>query len=381
ALSAIPLARLRLQQRAWFFALVNLANIFVNIVLVYLFLQFIPSWKNSGNKLFDWYAEQQVIIYFFGATLIASVLRYLMLVTDGWRRDRNSPRGYNFPLDFTGAGLRFFSLDQTQSPGLKKMLAYAAPLVIVATAGIVNTLVGPTLIRRIYSDDLAINEYWAGQYGAAMKLAVFLNLFIQAYNYAAEPFFFRSGGKDPRKVDRTIYADAARAFALLGSLAVAAILLLLPIAQQYLGEDLREGLGVLPILLVANLFLGLYYNFAIAYKLTDKTMLGGRIALIGSTILLLISILLMSKLGIYAPALGSLACFLIMCILAYRVSRKYFPVSYPIGRFALYFGLTAIIVYLGWQGKSLFLRFGLLLVLTASLLAIEAPWLRRILKR
>ncbi|MEL6275459.1 MAG: oligosaccharide flippase family protein, partial [Bacteroidota bacterium] len=76
ALSAIPLARLRLQQRAWFFALVNLANIFVNIVLVYLFLQFIPSWKNSGNKLFDWYAEQQVIIYFFGATLIASVLRY-----------------------------------------------------------------------------------------------------------------------------------------------------------------------------------------------------------------------------------------------------------------------------------------------------------------
>ncbi|MEL6277003.1 MAG: polysaccharide biosynthesis C-terminal domain-containing protein, partial [Bacteroidota bacterium] len=299
----------------------------------------------------------------------------------GWRRDRNSSRGDNFPLDFTGAGLRFFSLDQTQSPGLKKMLAYAAPLVIVATAGIVNTLVGPTLIRRIYSDDLAVNEYWAGQYGAAMKLAVFLNLFIQAYNYAAEPFFFRSGGKDPRKVDRTIYADAARAFALLGSLAVAAILLLLPIAQQYLGEDLREGLGVLPILLVANLLLGLYYNFAIAYKLTDKTMLGGRIALIGSTILLLISILLMSKLGVYAPALGSLACFLIMCILAYRVSRKYFPVSYPIGRFALYFGLTAIIVYLGWQGESLFLRFGLLLVLTASLLAIEAPWLRRILKR
>ncbi len=379
ALAAVPLARLRLEQRPWMFAGVNLINIFVNLVLVYLALKFIPLWREQGNYTFDWYADQWQIAYFFGATLLASIARYLLLLADRWRQNSLVKEGA-VVLDSKVAAPNKNSNTPKGSPGIKAMLSYAAPLVVVALAGIINTLVGPTMLRRLYSEDLNIGEYWAGQYGAAMKLAVFLNLFITAYNYAAEPFFFRRAGNDPSTADRQIYADAFRGFTLVNSLAVAGILLLQPIAQLYLGEELREGLDVLPILLAANFLLGIYYNLAVAYKLTDKTMLGGGIALIGTAIVLSGNSWLIPKLGMYAPAWSSFACFLVMCILAYVVSRKYFPVPYPLGRAAIYVALTILVVLPGWQLSNIWLRGAMLLLLAGVLLTLEFKWLRKVLR-
>lgn len=401
ALSAIPLARLRLEQRPWFFAGVNLVNIAVNIVLIYLLLKFLPDWIASGHD-FSWYDERFKISYYFVAILVAAIVKFLILIGDRWWRDYRSfrlqgsnekekshaplplreataPRSLRPPSNDSGEEILddgFIPTPPKTAPTWTEMLIYAAPLVIVAVCGIVNTLVGPTMLKNYYGEDVSGNLYWSGQYAAAMKLAVFLTLFTTAYNFAAEPFFFRHSGKDPERTDLMIYANASRAFALMTSLAIAGILLLLPILQFYLGRNLREGLEVLPILLAANFMLGLYYSFAMAYKLTDKTYLGGLIALVGAAIVVGGNILFIEDYGIFAPAWAGLACFFVMSVLAYLVSRRHFPVPYPIGRFFLYALATAGVVYLGWDWENTWARVGLLIVYTLGMTGFEWRWLR-----
>lgn len=378
ALSAIPLAQLRLEQRPWFFAGVNLANIVVNIVLIYALLKFVPDWIAGGSD-FSWYTQGDNVSYYFIAILVAAAFKFLLLVGDRWWKEFKGKRlqGSNAPKKAMLDGA-LTQAPNNAAPTWTTMLVYAAPLVVVAVCGIVNTLVGPTMLRNFYEGAGTDNEYWSGQYAAAMKLAVFLTLFTTAYNFAAEPFFFRQSGKDPNRADLMIYANASRAFALVTSLAIAAILLLLPVLQFYLGRDLREGLEVLPILLAANFMLGLYYSFAMAYKLTDKTYLGGLIALVGAAIVLVGNIVFIKRIGIFAPAWAGLACFFVMSVLAYLVSRKHFPVPYPIGRFVFYALATTAVVYLGWGWDNSWLRAGLLLAYTIGLLGVEWKWIKEV---
>lgn len=382
-LAAVPLARLRLESRPWFFAAVNLANIFVNIVLIYLLLRYIPRWMADGNTSFGWYDENIKIAYYFFAILAAGALRYLLLLGD--RLLKTSKINTDALLDNSSSGLRSSNVgNETRdtafesAPTLATMLRYAAPLVIVAVCGIINTLIGPAMLEKYFGADSEESLYWAGQYNAAMKMAVFLTLFTTAYNFAAEPFFFRNKSKDPENQDLKLYARATRAFALVCALAIAGILLLLPILQYYLGEQLREGLEVLPILMAANFMLALYYNFALAYKLTDKTYLGGWIALGGSAIVILGNVLFIPSIGIYAPAWAGLACFSFMSFCAWLVSRKYFPVPYNLGKIALYALLTCLVVFIGWPLDNLLARIGLLIGFTILLIGIEWKWLRTI---
>ncbi|PHI20487.1 hypothetical protein CEQ90_06970 [Lewinellaceae bacterium SD302] len=386
ALAAVPLARLRLESRPWFFVVVNMANIVLNLVLVFLLLRYIPLWNEQGSESFSWYEDRWRIAYYFGAVLAAGVLRYLMLVVDRWLQ-RSARLGSARRGSKTGNEQRAIldSGDQqkntTNAPGLKTMLEYAYPLVVVALCGIINTLVGPAMLSFYHGGTKAENLYWSGQYGAAMKMAVFLTLFTTAYNFAAEPFFFRERGKNLKNQDLAIYANATRAFALVCCVAIATILLLLPILENFIGEQLQEGLGVLPILLAANFFLALYYNFALAYKLTDRTHLGGIIALIGSAIVILGNVLFIKSLSIYAPAWAGLACFFVMSVLAYAVSRKYFPVPYQLGRIAIYGLVTAGVVYLGWSSDSMLLRAGLLTGLYLLFALTETKWIVSLLRK
>ncbi len=412
ALAAVPLARLRLEQRAWMFAAVNLANILINVLLIYFFLAFAPKWLAQGHLA--WYREELKVSYYFFTVLAAGGLRYILLLVDRWwqnRKQKNSSSttsrqeiiavlatGSDAVLPATGAGRlerlsRLLALGagarairrrkttaQNAAPSFAMMLRYAAPLVVVAVAGIINTLAGPAMIKWFFSADYALNEYWAGQYNGAMKLAVFLTLFTTAYNFAAEPFFFRQAAADLPTTDRRPYAQATQAFAFVNALAIAAILLLLPILKHYLGADKQAGLEILPVLLAANFLLGLYYNFSIAYKLTDRTMLGGAIAVAGTTVFLLINYCFLPRWGLMATATATLACFLLMCLLAYQVSRKYFPVPYPLGRISLYVLLTTAIVALGWPLESLLARSSLLLLYLVGMLGMERNFLRGLLK-
>lgn len=370
ALSAVPLARLRLQQRPWRFVAANLGNVVVNLFLIFLLL----SWWANYNTLFGMrYDSSRMVTYYLISIAAASCFRYLFLLVEAWRSNarRSLPELLDTPAEQVG-----------HAPPLRDLLWYSLPLTLVAVAGIVNALVGPSVIIRLFGGDQATNELMAGQFNAALKLAVFLNLAITAYNYAAEPFFFRQAGSDPAKADKQIYADALRAYGLLAALACAGILLFLPWLQNFLGADMRQGLFVLPVLLAANACFGLYSNLSVAYKLTDKTFLGGGIALIGSVIVIGISVGFIGSWGLYAPAFGMLACYAVMSALAYGVSRRYFPVNYPVVRLLIYGVLTVVAVVLGdlFSGAdagAMAGRGAVFLLLCASIAGLEWKWLRR----
>ncbi|WP_020536984.1 lipopolysaccharide biosynthesis protein [Lewinella cohaerens] len=364
ALAAIPFAKLRMESRPLRFAAIKLSALALNILLVFFFLEGCP-WLLAHDYTFvaDIYNPEHRIAYVFWANLIASGISIL------WLAPLYRHLAWRFATDLW-----------------RRMLNYALPLVIAAIAGIVNQLAGTTLLKYFGTGTTEANLDMGGMYAAAAKLAVLMNLFVQAFNYAAEPFFFRQSAVSQ---DKAIYADVARAFALVGSLAFVGIMFYLELIQVFLGEDYREGLGVLPILLVANFFLGLYYNFSIGYKLTDQTRWAGYIALFGTVITLVINIIFIPSITIYAPAWASLACFFTMTVAGYWLTRKLWPVDYKLGRMAYYlllaiagWGLTIIMtsflpdqmVYRLIGNSFVFLAILLLLYKT------EGNWLRKVLR-
>ena len=200
---------------------------------------------------------------------------------------------------------------------------------------------------------------------------------MTAFNYAAEPFFFRQAGSDLAAADKRIYADATRAFALVGVMVCAAILIFLPWIKDFLGRDLQEGLFVLPFILAGNFFFGLYSNFSIAYKLTDRTYLGGGIALLGSLVCAAVGVGFIGRYGILAPAAAMTACYVVMCALAYLVTRRYFPVPYPIGRILIYLVLAVSATYVARsQGAELLGSVAVFGSLVTALSVLEWKWLK-----
>ena len=362
ALSAVPLARLRLEQRPWFFVVVNLGNVIVNILLFFLLL-YVWRW-NSAWTAEHWgiaYDKNYQVGYYLLCVALAAAFRYVLLLADGVRR----------------YGGRTAAADPG-APDLRTYFNYSFPLTVVAIAGITNFLVAPSIIKFYHGGTVTQNLAFAGDFSAATKLAVLLNLFVTAYNYAAEPFFFRQVGKDIRTADKTIYADAARAYALIATLASAGILLFLPWLEVLIDEENRGGLYVLPALLAGNFFFGLYSNLSVAYKLTDNTAYGGGIAVIGSVIVVGGSMLFVGQYGIIAPALAMLTCFAVMCFLAWLVSRRFFPVNYPWGRIAIYAALACVAVFLGDAARdAMWSRGGLFLALLTALGLLERAWIRK----
>jgi len=362
ALAAIPFAQLRLEGRPTRFAAIKLGAIFINIVILFFMLEAAPRLQAAGwQHIAGWYDPADRIAYVFWANLLASALTLVWLAPLYFRR-----KGEVAP--WFDAGL------------WRQMMAYGLPLVLAGLAGVVNQLIGVPLLKAWASPDLEFNKSLAGIYAAAAKLAILMNLFIQAFNYAAEPFFFRYTAQNDNKA---IFGLVARAFALVGSLAFLGIVFYVDLIQYFLGRDFREGLGILPILLAANFFLGLYFNFAMSYKLTDQTPIGGYIALGGMAITLAVNWLFIPSMGYSAPAWASLGCYGFMGVASYWVGRRIMPVNYPVAIMARYLllalGLYALsTAFQAWLSPALPLKMAvhtaLLLAYVGVLYRWEGPW-------
>jgi O-antigen/teichoic acid export membrane protein len=315
ALAAIPFARLRLQNRPMQFMILKTIGIVINIILIFFFFEICPWLLQKGWKWIEIiYDENNRLAYVFIANLLASWGVLLLLL----------PQYFKIKWLFDTALLR-------------RMVGYALPLVLSGIAGVINQFIGLPMLKELASSDLAYNKAQMGIFGAASKIAVLLNLFTQAFNYATEPFFFRHADRADAK---TIYAQVAQAFALVGSISVLGILLYMDVIQYFIGVEYREGLSIVPILLVANLFLGLYYSFSIWFKLSDRTNVGGWIALIGSVITFVINVLFIPLIGYYAPAWAALACYGTMLAVCWGLGQRYYPIAYPVGRILAYIGLA-----------------------------------------
>ncbi|MBL4754444.1 MAG: oligosaccharide flippase family protein, partial [Flavobacteriales bacterium] len=262
ALSAIPMARLRQQQKAKLFASISMVNILVNIGLNLFFLwycagQFEAHGSDSNWLVRTFYNPEIGVGYVFIANLIATLVRTSLLL----------PQMIQIKLIFDNALVR-------------QMLIYSLPLLVAGLAGIINETLDRIMLKNILKDSLGLDAAMAqlGIYGACYKISIVIAIFIQAFRYAAEPFFF---AKQQEGDAKEIYRDVMKYFVIAVSVIFLAIMLYIDHVLFFVGEKFRVGAAVVPILLMANLCLGIYFNLSIWYKLTGKTMYGAGIAIIG----------------------------------------------------------------------------------------------------
>jgi O-antigen/teichoic acid export membrane protein len=272
----------------------------------------------------------------------------------------------------------------------KKMLIYAFPLLFAGMAGIVNETFDRLLLRYLLPGDIASSQ--VGIYAACYKISILMTIFIQAYKYAAEPFFFAQAKEKDAKL---MYSKIMDYFIIIVSLIFLVTMLylddfILPLLVRR--KEYWEGRGVIPVLLMANLFLGVYYNLSIWYKLTAKTSWGAWLSLIGAIITLVLNlwwIPLSSEhliYGYYGSAWATFICYGSMMVLSYLIGQKYFPVKYNLGKFCGYLGLSVLLYAISLIIKPdlSFLRVGfhtaLLLIFAATVYLIEKPRLSTIIK-
>ena len=329
ALAAIPFAYLRAEHRPSRFATIKMTGIGINIGLNLFFLLLCPYVLShypgglAGRFIDLIYRPHWGIEYIFVSNLVASSVTLVMLLP------------------------QILKVRWKIHPELwKRMLFYAFPLLFAGMAGIINETFDRLLLRYLLPKDIA--SYQVGIYAACYKISILMTIFIQAYRYAAEPFFFaQAKEKDAKEV----YARIMDYFIIIVSLIFLVTMLYLNdfIMPILVGKKYWEGKGVIPVLMMANLFLGVYYNLSIWYKLTGKTSWGAWLALIGAIITLILNfwwIPLSSQhiiYGYYGSAWATFICYGAMMILSYLIGQKYFPVNYNLGKFTGYLGLSVLL--------------------------------------
>jgi len=310
-LAELPFARLRLEQRPKRFVFVRLCNIAVNITMNLFWLVFCPWAADNGM---DWvHAVWQPglgVAYIFLSNLIASAITLVLLLPQ-----------------FQAVRASFDKILW------KKMLVYAAPLIVVGLAGIVDEMFSRTMLKYLLPGTPEENLGQLGIFGANYKLAALITLFTQAYRYAAEPFFFRHAqDKDAMRTQ----AEVTKWFTIAGAAGMLGILLFLDVVKGFIGSKYHSGLHVVPILLCANLLLGVYYNFSVWYRLKDRTGLGAWISIGGAVITVVLNLFLIPKFGYYGAAWVTLVCYAFMSWATWFTGKKHYPVPYRLGRMALY---------------------------------------------
>jgi O-antigen/teichoic acid export membrane protein len=235
-----------------------------------------------------------------------------------------------------------------------RMLRYSLPMVVIGFAGIINEMLDRALLKYLLPYDMQTNMKMLGIYSACYKLSILMTLFIQAFRYAAEPFFFAyAGNSDARK----IYAMVLKFFVIFCVFIFLLVTLFIDFFKYFVGSEFRSGLEIVPILLLANLCLGIYVNLSIWYKLTDRTMLGALVSLSGATLTIALNVWWIPRLGYVGSAWATLVCYGSMAIVSYLLGQKYYPIAYDVkrvvGYIALGIGLYFAHVYLArvisWQ--------------------------------
>jgi O-antigen/teichoic acid export membrane protein len=310
ALAAIPFARLRLQKKALRFATGKLVNIGILVGLNLYFLKF------SNN-----YQPDVSLVILANLAANAFYLLFFAPVLLSWRP----------------------AYDKAISPA---MYSYAYPIMLTGLAGMTNEMFSRiTLIKWLpegfYGDKS--EEYALGIFGACYKLAVLMNLAIQAFRYAAEPFFFSNAAE---KNSPQLFARVNHYFVIVCCIILLGVSINLDILKYFLGDPAYwEGLRIVPILLLAYLFLGIYYNFSVWYKLTDKTYFGTIITLIGMAITIAANYFLIPIAGYEGSAFAALLCYASMTAICYASGQRYYPIPYGINKSLLYIGGTLILLY------------------------------------
>jgi O-antigen/teichoic acid export membrane protein len=333
AVASISFAKLREQDKAMRFAFIRIVNIMINI----------------GLNLYFIVYQEYGIAYIFIANLVASVITLLMLfpqmISSSWVFDKKL---------------------------WKKMMIYALPLLIAGLAGMTNETIDRILLKHLLPNtDIAASEL--GLYGAFYKLSIIMILFIQTFRFAAEPFFF---AQEKEGNSRKIYADVMKYFTIIMAIIFLGVTIFYDVLKGFLGSEYHDERGflVVSILLLANLFLGIYYNLSIWYKLTEKTKYGAYLSIFGAIITLSLNFTLIPVLGFVGCAWATLVCYFSMTVASYYLGKRHFSVPYQVKRIALYlFGMLCVYFCIYFTNLNMWINSLFLLGFIIFVYRLEKP--------
>ena len=321
ALTTIPFSRLRMQERPKKFALIKVGGILINILATYSFISLLPNYVQAHPDSFLQKLYQPN--WEVGYILIAGILQNVFVLLLLQKEIRDIRFKFNFKL-------------------WRSMMVYALPLVLVGFGGMINE----TLDRIMLGwwgpgETVDANKAMVGVYSACYKLAILITISIQAFRMGAEPFFFKQAETD--QAQKT-YAKVMKFFVISLCVMFLLVMLYIDIWKLFIqNPTMYAGLKVVPILLIANMFLGVYYNLSIWYKLSNKTMAGAWITLFGALITILINYLAIPHFGYMASAWATFFCYGSMMVVSYFWGQQVYPVPYATKKLIAYFIITLLV--------------------------------------
>jgi O-antigen/teichoic acid export membrane protein len=256
--------------------------------------------------------------YVFIANLVASLVTFILLIPDMWKMS------WKFDNELW-----------------RRMMRYSFPLLIGGLAGITNEMFSRMSMKYQLPKSIAMHDL--GVFGACYKVAILMTIFIQTFRFAAEPFFFTQARE---KNAKKLYAEVMHWFVIACSLIYLGVLIFMNIVKEFIGEAYHEGLVVVPILLMAQLFLGVFFNLSIWFKLNDRTYIGAWLAIFGSVLTLLLNYLWVPEFGYVGASWATFVVYLMMLIVSYLLGQKYYPIEYDLRRVIGYPVAAAGIVWL-----------------------------------
>ncbi|MBD3581619.1 oligosaccharide flippase family protein [Flavobacterium sp. D33] len=365
ALVVIPFSKLRAQQRPMRYAVIKIGNVIINMGLNLICLLWLPVFaqNNPDSFLSSLYVENFEVGYIFMSNLIASLLTFVVLSPD------------------------YFKVNWHIDPILwKRMMKYGLPIFFAGIAFAVNEHFDKILLEKILPANVGKTQ--AGIYSACYKLALFMTLYATAFRLGIEPFFFSHAGNDNAK---ETYAVITKYFVIFGSLILLSVVVFADVLKLMLldNPDYWEAMKVVPLIIVANFFLGIYTNLSVWYKLIDKTHIGAYISFVGAAVTLGLNILLIPMFqkktgdGYMGSAIATIAAYGSMMVISYLMGQKRYEIPYDMKRILGYLGVSITFSFVAFYvfRENYFVNIPLLLVFSGLVYYGEKETLEGIIKR
>ena len=328
AFTAIPFARLRWENRPKKFALIKIAGVALNIGLNFMFLLLLPSLADKGSTtwLLKIYNPEIGVGYVFISNVASSLFTLVLL-----------------------SGTIISVKPVFDRKLWVNMIGYSFPLLISGLAGTVNEALDRVLLKHLLQDpDSSLAQL--GIYGANYKIAVLMTLFIQMFRYASEPFYFGNADKANARI---VFAQVMKYFVIVSLLIFLGVNLFIDLFKHFIGSAFHEGLHIVPVILFANLLLGIFFNLSIWYKLNNLTKYGAMITIMGALITFMVNWFFIPLYGYNASAWAHVACYGSMVVFSWWLGKKYYPIRYPLKSIGLYIALAGIIYFVAKLAKEL----------------------------
>ncbi len=357
ALVVVPFAKLRALQKPMTYAFIKIGNVAINLLLNVFFLIYLPRIAEHQQNGFlpSIYLPNFQIGYIFISNIAASAFTFLALSRNylkvSWK--------FDFKL-------------------WRKMLSYGLPILVAGIAFAINDQFDKILLGKLLPADIAESE--VGVYSACYKLGLFMVLFRTAYSLGIEPFFFSHASAENAK---QTYATITKYFVITGSLMMLAVIVFADVLKYVLlrNPEYWQAMKVVPLIILANFFLGVYTNLSVWYKLIDKTHIGAWISILGAVVTLALNFLLIPSMSYYGSAIATIAAYFTMMVVSYYLGNKYYPIPYDMKMILSYLGISIVFCAISFYyfRENYYVGGSLLLAFSVFIYVNEKPLIKRMI--